>query len=121
MVDVRALGGRPGVEVVVPVLNPHRGELPQRQIGVGWAALRALPPPAAGDPTLTVIEVDAALTANTVTSMPAKVMSIPAACVLDGFSFSSSVDATSDTTGIQAKKTALSDAVVYRTPTVSEI
>ena len=31
-------------------------------------------------------------------------MSIPAACVLDGFSFSSSVDATSDTTGIQAKK-----------------
>ena len=53
--------------------------------------------------------------------MPAKVMSIPAACVLDGFSFSSSVDATSDTTGIQAKKTALSDAVVYRTPTVSEI
>ncbi|MDT4926135.1 MAG: ligase 1 [Pseudonocardiales bacterium] len=33
------------------------GELPQRQIGVGWAALRLLPPPAAG-PTLTVGQVD---------------------------------------------------------------
>jgi len=38
------------------------GELPQRQIGVGWAALRSLPSPA-DDPTLTVTEVDAALTA----------------------------------------------------------
>src|SRR5919198_4602558 len=35
------------------------GELRQRQIGVGWAALRDLPPPAAA-PTLTVAEVDAA-------------------------------------------------------------
>jgi ATP-dependent DNA ligase I len=35
------------------------GELRQRQIGVGWAALRDLPPPAA-QPTLTVAEVDAA-------------------------------------------------------------
>ena len=35
------------------------GELRQRQIGVGWAALRDLPPPAA-EPTLTVAEVDAA-------------------------------------------------------------
>lgn len=33
------------------------GELRQRQIGVGWAALRDLPPPAA-DATLTVGEVD---------------------------------------------------------------
>jgi DNA ligase-1 len=39
------------------------GELPQRQIGVGWAALRSLPPPADGGPTLTVTAVDAALTA----------------------------------------------------------
>jgi DNA ligase-1 len=38
------------------------GELPQRQIGVGWAALRNLPPPAA-HPTLTVSAVDAACTA----------------------------------------------------------
>ncbi|MES9536076.1 ATP-dependent DNA ligase [Actinomadura sp. NPDC000600] len=35
------------------------GELPQRQIGVGYAALRDVPPPAAG-PSLTVPEVDAA-------------------------------------------------------------
>jgi DNA ligase-1 len=35
------------------------GELPQRQIGVGWAALRSLPAPAAS-PTLTVTAVDAA-------------------------------------------------------------
>ena len=35
------------------------GELRQRQIGVGWAALRDLPPPAA-EPTLKVGEADAA-------------------------------------------------------------
>jgi DNA ligase 1 len=38
------------------------GELPQRQIGVGWAALRD-PPPAAAAPSLTVTEADAAFTA----------------------------------------------------------
>lgn len=37
------------------------GELPQRQIGVGWAALRDVPPPAR-EPTLPVSEVDAAFT-----------------------------------------------------------
>ncbi|MEU1981686.1 ATP-dependent DNA ligase [Nocardia sp. NPDC019395] len=37
------------------------GDLPQRQIGVGWAALRSLPPPAAA-PTLTVADVDARFT-----------------------------------------------------------
>ncbi|MGV0837311.1 ATP-dependent DNA ligase [Mycolicibacterium thermoresistibile] len=37
------------------------GELPQRQIGVGWAALRSLPPPAA-EPALTVAAVDAVFT-----------------------------------------------------------
>ncbi len=37
------------------------GELPQRQIGVGWAALRALPAPA-DTPMLTVPGVDATLT-----------------------------------------------------------
>ena len=36
------------------------GELRQRQIGVGWAALRDVPPPAPA-PTLTIAEVDAAL------------------------------------------------------------
>src|SRR6201992_4169215 len=38
------------------------GELPQRQIGVGWATLRQAPEPA-GAATLTLTEVDAALTA----------------------------------------------------------
>ncbi len=37
------------------------GELPQRQIGVGWAALRSLPAPAE-DPELTVDGVDARFT-----------------------------------------------------------
>ncbi|TDD36209.1 ATP-dependent DNA ligase [Actinomadura sp. KC06] len=37
------------------------GELPQRQIGVGYASLRDVPPPAA-EPSLTVPEVDAAFT-----------------------------------------------------------
>src|SRR5215469_15363184 len=35
------------------------GELPQRQIGVGWAALREAPPPAA-EPSLTLTDVDEA-------------------------------------------------------------
>jgi DNA ligase-1 len=38
------------------------GELPQRQIGVGWAALRSLPSPAA-QPSLTVTGVDATFSA----------------------------------------------------------
>jgi ATP-dependent DNA ligase I len=38
------------------------GELPQRQIGVGWATLRQAPPPAAG-PSLTLTDVDEAFTA----------------------------------------------------------
>ncbi|AQA06026.1 ATP-dependent DNA ligase [Mycobacterium sp. MS1601] len=46
------------VPVVVSWLS---GELPQRQIGVGWAALRLLPSPAE-NPSLTVAEVDAAFT-----------------------------------------------------------
>ncbi|MGV0791730.1 ATP-dependent DNA ligase [Mycolicibacterium sp. XJ1819] len=45
------------VTVVVSWLS---GELPQRQIGVGWAALRALPEPAA-EPALSVLDVDARL------------------------------------------------------------
>ena len=47
------------VAVVVAWLS---GELPQRQIGVGYAALRSLPP-AAARPRLTVHGVDAALSA----------------------------------------------------------
>ncbi|MBV8928727.1 MAG: ATP-dependent DNA ligase, partial [Mycobacteriaceae bacterium] len=44
------------VAVIVSWLS---GELPQRQIGVGWASLRSLPPPGA-KPVLTVGAVDAA-------------------------------------------------------------
>jgi len=46
------------VAVVVSWLS---GELPQRQIGVGWAALRAVPPPAQ-EPGLTVGQVDKTFT-----------------------------------------------------------
>jgi ATP-dependent DNA ligase I len=45
--------------IVVAYLS---GELPQRQIGVGWAALRDAPPPAA-EPSLTLTDVDEAFTA----------------------------------------------------------
>ena len=47
------------VAIVVAWLS---GELPQRQIGVGWAALRSVPP-AAAQPSLTVIGVDATFSA----------------------------------------------------------
>ena len=49
---------RDSVEVAV-IVSWLSGELPQRQIGVGWAALRSLPP-AASEPSLTVPAVDAA-------------------------------------------------------------
>jgi DNA ligase 1 len=45
------------VAIVVAWLS---GDLPQRQIGVGWAALRSLPP-AAAQPLLTVLGVDTTL------------------------------------------------------------
>src|SRR3984957_1226298 len=45
------------VAIVVAWLS---GDLPQRQIGVGWAALRSLPP-AAMQPSLTVLGVDTTL------------------------------------------------------------
>jgi ATP-dependent DNA ligase I len=43
------------VPIVVTYLG---GDLRQRRSGVGWAAVRELPPPA-GEPTLTLLEVDA--------------------------------------------------------------
>src|ERR1700749_2695497 len=46
------------IPVVVAYLS---GELPQRQIGVGWAALRSVPPPAEVA-SLTVLGVDDAFT-----------------------------------------------------------
>src|SRR3569833_3513106 len=51
----------PPEEVAVAVAYLS-GELPQRQIGVGWAALRERPSPAA-EATLTVAQIDAAFTA----------------------------------------------------------
>ena len=47
------------VSIAVAYLS---GELPQRQIGVGWATLRQAAPPA-DIPTLTLTDVDAAFTA----------------------------------------------------------
>ncbi|MFA1550663.1 ATP-dependent DNA ligase [Actinomadura chokoriensis] len=55
--------------IVVAYLS---GELPQRQIGVGYAALRDVPPPAA-EPSLTVPEVDAAFTGIGAVSGPGSV------------------------------------------------
>ena len=49
----------PDTELVAIVVSWLSGALPQRNIGVGWASLRSLPP-AAPDPVLTVTEVDAA-------------------------------------------------------------
>jgi DNA ligase-1 len=49
-------------ELVAIVVSWLSGELPQRQIGIGWAALRSLPS-AAAQPSLTVIGVDATLSA----------------------------------------------------------
>jgi DNA ligase-1 len=56
---VRA-GAQGDPRLVAVIVSWLSGELPQRQIGVGWAALRSLPPPAA-TPSLTVATVDATL------------------------------------------------------------
>ncbi|MBE1531001.1 ATP-dependent DNA ligase [Actinomadura algeriensis] len=53
--------GRAGAREAPIVVAYLSGELPQRQIGVGYAALRDVPPPA-DVPALTVAEVDAAFT-----------------------------------------------------------
>jgi DNA ligase-1 len=55
---LRGAGEHDDPKLVAIIVSWLSGELPQRQIGVGWAALRSLPPPAA-DPSLTVIDVDA--------------------------------------------------------------
>src|SRR5437763_17101885 len=59
---IAALLGAAGPDeaaVVVPWLS---GELRQRRTGIGWAALRDAPPPA-GQPSLSVREVDLAFEA----------------------------------------------------------
>src|SRR4051794_36700079 len=55
------LGGAEADEIAT-VVSWLSGELPQRQIGVGWAALRSLPAPAT-EPGLDVRTVDAAFSA----------------------------------------------------------
>ena len=50
-----------GVEEVPILVAYLSGELPQRQIGVGWASLRSVPAPAEAE-SLTVLGVDEALT-----------------------------------------------------------
>jgi DNA ligase-1 len=54
-------GERDDPKLVAVIVSWLAGELPQRQIGVGWAALRSLPPPA-DEPSLTVLDVDARFT-----------------------------------------------------------
>jgi DNA ligase-1 len=55
------LGSTTDSRLVTVVVSWLSGELPQRQIGVGWASLRTLPPPA-DSPSLTVAAVDATFT-----------------------------------------------------------
>jgi DNA ligase-1 len=55
------------VPVAVTYLS---GVLPQGSIGVGWAALRDLPPPADPPPTLVLLEVDSAVARIAATSGP---------------------------------------------------
>ncbi len=60
--DLLTRAGEDGDERLVAVIVAWlSGDLPQRQIGVGWAALRSLPDPA-DEPTLAVDAVDAAFT-----------------------------------------------------------
>jgi DNA ligase-1 len=58
---LRHAGTEADRRLVAVLVSWLSGELPQRQIGVGWAALRSLPAPAA-QPSLTVLGVDATFT-----------------------------------------------------------
>src|ERR1700678_899581 len=63
LAKVEALAGvlRDASAEEIPILVAYlSGELPQRQIGVGWASLRGLPPTAEAE-SLTILGVDAAL------------------------------------------------------------
>jgi DNA ligase-1 len=57
---LRLAGADEDARLIAVVVSWLSGELPQRQIGVGWAALRLLPEPAA-EPSLGVRDVDATL------------------------------------------------------------
>jgi DNA ligase 1 len=57
---LRRAGEQGDAKLIAIAVSWLSGELPQRQIGVGWAALRTLPPPAP-EALLTVLDVDARL------------------------------------------------------------
>lgn len=57
---LRLAGADDDARVIAVVVSWLSGELPQRQIGVGWASLRSLPEPVA-EPSLRVRDVDATL------------------------------------------------------------
>jgi DNA ligase 1 len=59
---LRRAGNEGDAMLIAVVVSWLSGELPQRQIGVGWASLRSLPP-AATEPSLTVLDVDARFSA----------------------------------------------------------
>jgi DNA ligase-1 len=59
---LRRAGERGDPALAAVVVSWLSGELPQRQIGVGWAALRELPPPAR-EASLAVLDVDARFSA----------------------------------------------------------
>jgi ATP-dependent DNA ligase I len=72
-IDMLAAALREAGPLEVPIAVAYlSGELPQRQIGVGWAALRSGFPPAA-QATLTLSEVDAGLSAIGEVSGPGSV------------------------------------------------
>lgn len=66
-------------------------------------------------------KLDEVPTANTVMITPARAAVIPVTCILVGLFLSINADAIIETTGMHAKTTPLSDAVVRLIPTVSAI
>ena len=64
---------------------------------------------------------DDVLAERTVKRTPARVTEIPVTCIFDGFLLRITAEAISDTTGIHARKTPLSSAVVYLIPKVSPV
>lgn len=80
-----------GTETAV-VVSWLSGELPQRQIGVGWAALKSLPAPAE-NPTLTVADVDARFTEIGVIAGPGS-QARRAAAVADLFGAATAIEQT---------------------------
>src|SRR5437764_7141139 len=61
-VDLLATCLLPMTPAEVPVAVAYlSGELPGGALGVGWAAMRGLPPPTPGPPTVGILETEATL------------------------------------------------------------